>query len=409
MAVKNSFKNFIRKIHLILGLTTGIVVFIVAITGCLWVFQDEITKLITEPYNFDIEEKAFITPTQAEKIAGEVYPGRNIHGVLYGDKSEAVEVIFWEEDPEFYRAVFLNPFNGDILDKVDYEAGFFHFILEGHMNLWLPEEIGNQVVSWSTFIFVAMLITGIILWWPKNKSGRKKRLKFMWKPNTGWKRKNYDLHSIVGFYISLIALIASLTGLMMAFEWFQNSIYKTIGGDKSIVFSIPENRSNPIDLQQGDSVKAIDRLLPQLREEYPEAELFEIHYPYSDSSSIYVETTYERGVYYSSDYRFYDQYTLEELDTPSVYGKYENADGADMVVRTTYDIHVGAILGLPGKIIAFVSSLLVASLPVTGFMMWWGKRGKPVNKSRQKKSKKQGKIKRHSSSKLEEQTEAVGV
>jgi uncharacterized iron-regulated membrane protein len=41
-----------------------------------------------------------------------------------------------------------------------------------------------------------------------------------------------------------------------------------------------------------------------------------------------------------------------------------------------YDIHVGQILGLPGKIIAFVASLICASLPVTGFIIWWGKHKK---------------------------------
>jgi len=48
-----------------------------------------------------------------------------------------------------------------------------------------------------------------------------------------------------------------------------------------------------------------------------------------------------------------------------------------------YDIHVGAILGLPGKIMAFCASLIAASLPVTGVYIWWGRRhkkskGKPV-------------------------------
>jgi uncharacterized iron-regulated membrane protein len=41
-----------------------------------------------------------------------------------------------------------------------------------------------------------------------------------------------------------------------------------------------------------------------------------------------------------------------------------------------YDIHTGAIIGLPGKILAFFASLIAASLPVTGFMIWLGRRNK---------------------------------
>jgi uncharacterized iron-regulated membrane protein len=41
-----------------------------------------------------------------------------------------------------------------------------------------------------------------------------------------------------------------------------------------------------------------------------------------------------------------------------------------------YDIHVGAIIGLPGKILMFFISLICASLPITGVYIWWGRRNK---------------------------------
>ena len=37
-----------------------------------------------------------------------------------------------------------------------------------------------------------------------------------------------------------------------------------------------------------------------------------------------------------------------------------------------YDIHVGNILGFPGKVLAFFASLIAASLPITDFKLWWG-------------------------------------
>ena len=46
-----------------------------------------------------------------------------------------------------------------------------------------------------------------------------------------------------------------------------------------------------------------------------------------------------------------------------------------------YDIHIGAIGGIAGKIIAFLSSLLIASLPVTGTLLWYGRTYKKTKKS----------------------------
>jgi uncharacterized iron-regulated membrane protein len=41
-----------------------------------------------------------------------------------------------------------------------------------------------------------------------------------------------------------------------------------------------------------------------------------------------------------------------------------------------YDLHTGQLLGLGGKIVAFLASLISASLPVTGTVLWWGRRQK---------------------------------
>ena len=53
--------------------------------------------------------------------------------------------------------------------------------------------------------------------------------------------------------------------------------------------------------------------------------------------------------------------------------QYKDAKVADKIMRMNYDIHIGAIGGIVGKIIAFLVSLLAASLPVTGILLWYGR------------------------------------
>jgi uncharacterized iron-regulated membrane protein len=84
----------------------------------------------------------------------------------------------------------------------------------------------------------------------------------------------------------------------------------------------------------------------------------------------------ESGTYWKADYRYFDQYTFRELNVNHIYGRMTDANFADKLYRMNYDIHVGAIGGVAGKILAFCVSLMVASLPVTGFILWWGKRRK---------------------------------
>jgi uncharacterized iron-regulated membrane protein len=67
---------------------------------------------------------------------------------------------------------------------------------------------------------------------------------------------------------------------------------------------------------------------------------------------------------------------LKELNVSHLYGRLKDATASDKLFRMNYDIHVGAIWGIAGKILAFSVSLISASLPITGFLIWWGRRNK---------------------------------
>ncbi len=377
-----SSKKVFYQLHLWLGLVSGLVVFIIAITGCCWVFKEEIKALTQDEIIIEHQSGSIITPSKAKKIGHELYRNKLIHGVLFDDPTKPVELIFYQAEPLFYRSAFLNPFSGEVLKTEDHLSGFFAFVLDGHLNLWLPEAFGNQIVRWGSVVFAFMLISGIILWWPKKKNNRKQRFSFRWKDTTKWKRKNYDLHAIVGFYSSILALTIVLTGLIMAFPTVKDAIYYGLGGEKQATFLIPEGSTLNKDL----AVKPIDNLLPQLEKLFPEARDFEIHYPHSDSSAIYVEVSNTDGVFYNSGFLYFDQNTLTEIPSTTFYGKYNEAKLPDKLLRMNYDTHIGAIFGLPGKILVFLISLTVASLPVTGILMWYGRNFK--KKKRNKKVEK---------------------
>ncbi len=372
-------KKIFRLIHLYIGIISGTIVFVEAVTGALWVFNEEISALTTEEVVIQKREGVLVTPSEVRQSAERVIPDRSIHGVLYpNDDTRPIEVIFYQPDPEFYQSLFLDPYTAEPVGRTDHLAGFFAFILDGHLHLWLPEEIGEMIVSYGTLLFLFSIITGLILWWPKNKKGRRQRFSFDWKTTTRWRRKNFDLHSVVGFYVSALAMIFVITGLVMALNWFYALYYTAIGGEKEMRFIIPENVSTRVSADSGQ--KLIDQLPQLLLTNYSTARDYEIHFPHSDSSSIYVEISYRDGTYYDSDYVFFDQKTLKEIPTPGIYGKYEEADASDHMMRMNYDIHVGAIGGLPTKILAFLACLVIASLPVTGGLLWLGRKRKSSSK-----------------------------
>lgn len=367
----NNLKKAIGKIHLWLGLFSGVIVFIIAVTGCLYAFQEEIQN-ITEEYRFvEKQNKPFLPPSQLEQIARKELANKTLHAIKYNGQEKSVEAIFYHYQPTYHYIVYLNPYSGKVLQKTNMDEGFFRFILNGHFYLWLQPEIGQPIVASATLIFLILLISGLYLWYPRNKNAVKQRFKFNWKKDTKWKRKNYDLHNITGFYVLLIALIFAVTGLVWGFQWFAYSYYTVLGGEKSLVYQDPISNK-----KAKATAQPLDKVWVQMQKEYPTAQSIEVHPPENDSTAIAVTVNPEEGTYWKIDYRYFDQYTLEEKEVKQIYGKYNNADTADKLMRMNYDLHTGAVFGLAGKIFAFLISLLIASLPISGFYIWWGRKKK---------------------------------
>lgn len=362
-------KDIFRKTHLFLGLASGIIIFIVSVTGAVYVFNEEI-KHITEGFRrVEPENKPIIQPSEAFAIAKKVNAEKHIHGLVYGKNDEAVEVIFYEEEPEFYASAFLNPYSGEVLKYRHNYKTFFGLVFKGHVALWLPPEIGTPVIKVAVIIFLILIITGLILWWPrKNQSTGS----YGFSPGASSSVFRLELHKVVGFYVLWFALILVFTGMIWLFKSFEKGVYQALGGEKEITFSYPESNASKKGTIPPDK-EPVDAVWEKIRTQYPEMEFIEIHAAETPESPVFVEINRDPSTYWKMDFLFFDQYTLEEITPAHAYGKFDEAGLAEKARRLNYDVHTGAIWGIPGKILAFIVSIFCASLPVTGFILWWAR------------------------------------
>ncbi|WP_187262688.1 PepSY-associated TM helix domain-containing protein [Pontibacter beigongshangensis] len=373
-----TFKKIIGKLHLWLGFSSGLLVLFLGLTGCILAFQREIEDM-TQPYRFvEQQESVKLPPSRLKAIADEQVPGKHAHGVSYANGMSAQVSYFRLEAPAYYYIVYLDPYNGEVLKVKDMDQDFFRFMIMGHYYLWLPAHIGQPILATATLVFVVMMLTGLVLWWPKNKAARRQRFGIKW--GARWRRVNYDAHNVLGFYMTWVAIFIGMTGLVMGFQWFAKSVYWAAAGGKQLV-EFYEPASDTTASIPDITIPAMDRIWMK---KYPEIvgtkARMEVHVPEEKASSIEVAINPDPSTYWKADFIYYDQYTLEEIPVTHPYGRFAEASVADKIMRMNYDIHVGAIGGIVGKVIAFFASLIAASLPVTGAMIWWGRR-KKQNKS----------------------------
>lgn len=371
---KNKFKYWTGQLHLWLGLISGLFVCFLGITGCILAFEREIEN-ITEPYRFaKVEQRAKIAPSLLKKIADKALPGKHAHSVGY-QEGKASQVVYFAENPSYYWIVFLNPYTGEVLKVKNMDDDFFRIVIMGHYYLWLPPDIGQPILASATLMFLFLLISGLVLWWPKNKAASKKRFSIKW--NAKWKRVNYDLHNVLGFYMTWVLIFIAVTGLVMGFQWFAKSVYWiSSGGEPMKQFVESYSDTTRVNTAIGKT-PAVDILWAKTLNGLPGyTGGIEVHVPENAKSAIEVAINPDTDTFWEADYLYYDQHSLQEMEVTHSYGKLKNASVADKITRMNYDIHIGAIAGLPGKIIAFLASLIAASLPITGFMIWYGRKKK---------------------------------
>lgn len=362
-------------LHLWLGIAAGIPVIILGITGCVLVFEHDIKELTTNYIQVAAQKsEEQLPPSAIYTSVKATLPEYEIASAWYYGLDKSVKVTLDHSD----SLVYVNPYTAELLAIVNHED-FFHFMDEGHRHLWMPQKIGRQVVGWSTLIFFILLLTGLVLWWPKKWNRRSREQSFTIKWKAKFKRINYDLHNVLGFYSLTIAFVMCFTGLIMSFPWIRSSVVWMAGGYPNKPKTEKNNKPELPDQPLNDALAVADQIWYKVRHEYAKynKEAVIVHYPEPDEKTVSACTDMKGGTW--RDLNF-DRNTLEL--TGRKQGLIDEANAAEWLMRSNYALHTGFIGGMTTKIIYFVASLVCATLPITGFYIWWGKKRKTIKKTK---------------------------
>ncbi|HSU50586.1 MAG TPA: PepSY-associated TM helix domain-containing protein [Segetibacter sp.] len=408
-------KRFFRNIHLYLSLAAGLIIMTCCFSGAILVFEKELQEALHHDRYF-VKKESLQLPI--ETIIHNVkakYPAAKIASVkVYSDPTRSVEVSAslsskGKEEPSseqtnFQSAeeksskkpgiqfageqtgkskqgassasgtrpthtIFVNPYTGHVIELYNYRETFFYTMFSLHR--WLlgnESSIGKTITGVATFVFLFILITGIILWWPRNKAILKQRLKI--KTDASFKRLNHDLHIVLGFYSAIFLFIFAFTALAWSFKWFNDGIY-TITKSSMKAAEPPHSH-----YQAEKKVISYDKALAAVSKVAGDVQYVSLRAP-NDSTGIFTATVLPSGAHETAADNYYiDQYSGQLISTL----KFRDKNTGQRIRSTFKPVHVGSIYGLPSKIVAFLVCVLGVTFPVTGTIMW-------INRLRKKKVK----------------------
>ena len=369
--------NLIRKIffwsHLISGFLGGIVIFIMCVTGALLSFEKDI------PAYFEREMRYVGNAPEGQKLGlqkilakvSEAKPKAKVSAIAMTNEPNAA----WQVSLGREGQIFVNPYTGEITGEgAKGWRSFFSSMRELHRYIWLSGDnrmLGKALTGACNLLFLFLAISGIYIWFPRRLSWKhlKAALIFRWKVKG--KARDFNWHTVLGFWTSLILIILTLTATVISYQWANNLLYTLTG--------------NELPQQQSSSQKEETKALPEnLDEIWAKAES---HSPTWKSISLRLPTTKDSAVFTIDEGIYWNIFgrstltinpqtvTAEKWET---YGEQNSARQLRSWFRFT---HTGESGGLIGQFIGFIACLIGAVLVWTGISL-----GLPILELKNEKS-----------------------
>lgn len=374
------WRKFFNDIHLWLGIASGLVLFVVCLTGTIYTFRQEVEEIFAPSlYKVEVTEGSVPLPTDelVQKIA-KATGGQVLSISIPQDvqKSYSVSVKTSEKDRRG-TAYFVNQYTGEILgSQQGAVSSFFLTVMKLHRWLLIEGDTGKIIVGISTIIFIFLTLTGIVIWFPIKLKNWKQGLKV--KTNANWKRVNHDLHNTLGFYSFLLLLIMGLTGLCWSFGWYKDGLSNIMGAE---VFGArkekPMSSTVPADPENA-RIMSISHYLAVTDDIFPYEGDYRISLPSTPEGSAGVSKS-RNGFFAIASY---DRVQIDQYSgLPLKVDKFAEKPLNEQIVALIRPLHTGEVMGMFSKILYFLACLFATSLPVTGTLIW-------INKLKKKKPKK---------------------
>ncbi|EJW98583.1 hypothetical protein, membrane [gut metagenome] len=252
------FRKWCLKFHAWLALPLGLVITLTCFSGAMLVFEQEVNQVVFA-HLYRVDQPAFVRLSDEvlkEKVAATLPAGVKVVRLV---KPTAPDRTYEAKlSQPRHATLFVDPYTGEVKGSHE-RLPFFQTMFRLHR--WLLDSKpadggiywGKLCVGISTLLFVGALLTGLLSWWPRNRTYLKESLRI--PVRRGLRRWLYGLHVTGGVYAVVFLLLMALTGLTWSFPWYRTAFYELFG------LSFPEGKGLVYALHVGSWGGWVTRIL----------------------------------------------------------------------------------------------------------------------------------------------------
>lgn len=380
------FKKILFQIHWFLGITAGLILSIMGVTGAIYSYDQQILKWVnSDSYVVQAESTPKLTPAQLYQHFNTTQPEIKINSITIAKDPTASSTVNIEKEGERrgYNMM-VNPYNAQVLPDVKGRK-LLLLIQQIHRNL-TAGEVGKQITGACALMLIYFVLSGLYLRWPKKHSARQ------WlavKPKLKGRNFIWDLHAVVGTWVIVFYLLFACTGLYWSYDWWRSGMFKVMGVEQPKPQghgSAPQNRGmqqNKRSEHNNDkkSEPQLDntQLITALNQTWSgfnsqvgrDYSTLTLNLPKKDDGKVelsFVDATPQHERARNQAIYNYQTGTIEKMEL------YEDKKLNQKIMSSMLPVHRGSFFGPIYQFVAMLASLAMPLFFVTGLMLYLKRR-----------------------------------
>ncbi|HDU8425468.1 PepSY domain-containing protein [Acinetobacter baumannii] len=368
------FKKFLFQIHWFLGISAGLILSIMGVTGAIYSYDQQILKWVnTDSYVVQVQSSPKLTPAQLYQHFTTIQPEIKINSITIAKDPTTSSVVNIEKEGERrgYNMM-VNPYTAQVLPEVQGRK-LLLLIQQIHRNL-TAGEFGKQITGACALMLIYFVLSGLYLRWPKKHSARQ------WlavKPKLKGRNFIWDLHAVVGTWVIVFYLLFACTGLYWSYDWWRSGMFKVLGVEQPKMQGHGGSGRNKdqlpkIQLDNAQLITALNQTWSgfnnQIGRDYS---TLTVNLPKKDDGKIelsFVDATPQHERARNQAVYNYKTANIEKMEL------YEDKKLNQKIMSSMLPVHRGSFFGPVYQFVAMLASLAMPLFFVTGWMLYLKRR-----------------------------------
>jgi uncharacterized iron-regulated membrane protein len=347
------------KIHRWLGLTAGLLLMLNAFTGSLMLGARPLDRVLNAQL-FEVKPAGQAVPLETLRQSLLADYGSKARFTIRPPREPEESILVYVTSDSWEGQAHYDPYSGRKLGAREEHEGFANALFEFHSAL-LAGDTGKTVLAFNTVTMLAMLVTGVLLWWP----ARSWRGAFSVSLKGGLLRSLFDLHRVGGVVLGAWVLVCVLTGTWMA--WRPVSQWVTqVAGQQQVLPPTVKAGSAP----QGRAATA-DEMVATANAALPGGVVGYLGLPAKPTAPVRIRKKLDDDPHPNGlSSVWLHPHTGEVIRVD----RWSDLDVGTRSYAWIYPLHSGKLAGVVGVLATAAGGLLLFGFGVSGTWLWWLRR-----------------------------------